>query len=278
MKKLAAVLLCVSICITISVFYPRHAACQDTIKICNCDTGVLDMEIFSMATEMTVTMSDLINECAYSAEKRKDFKSCVSILTKTWKEEGLIDCSEKRSIKNCARLFTPVKTVKYVDVLRYTGLWYQIASYINPFIGDLAGVTAEYTINPDGTVKVVNKGIFGGLDGIPVMLTGVARVVDEQTNAKLAVSFPPRITQESEYWIIELAKNYSYAIVTNSKRTSLFILNRTPRMEESLYQDIVSRLTMQCFDPEKIVRTLQPEEYNDNKSKAIQGKKSGRSK
>ena len=140
------------------------------------------------------------------------------------------------------------------------GLWYQIASYISPFIGELAGVTAEYSLNPDGTVKVVNKGIIGGLDGTPVMITGVARVVDEKTNAKLAVSFPPGITQESEYWIIELAEDYSYAIVTNSKRTSLFILNRTPTMEESLYQDIIFRLTMQCFDPEKIVRTLQPEE------------------
>ena len=39
----------------------------------------------------------------------------------------------------------PPETVKYVDVAQYLGLWYQIASYINPFIGDLAGVTAEYT-------------------------------------------------------------------------------------------------------------------------------------
>ena len=260
MKKLVAVLFCISLCITIAVLYPRHAACEETLQICNCDTGVIDMEIPSMGTEMTVTMSDLINECAYSSEKRNAFRRCVSKLTKTWKEEGLIDGRERRSIRQCARQFTPVKTVKYVDILRYTGLWYQIASYINPFIGELAGVTAEYTINPDGTVKVVNKGIIGGLDGSPAMITGVARVVDEKTNAKLAVSFPPGITQESEYWIIELAEDYSYAIVTNSKRTSLFILNRTSTMEESLYQDIIFRLTMQCFDPEKILRTLQPEE------------------
>jgi len=260
MKKLAAVLLCVSVCLTIAFLYPRHAACEETLEICNCDTGVLDMEIFSMATEMTVTMSDLIEECKSGAKNPGNFKSCVSKLTNTWKKDGLINGKEKGAIQSCASWFKPVKTVKYVDVVRYTGLWYQIASYISPFIGELAGVTAEYSLNPDGTVKVVNKGIIGGLDGIPVEIIGVARVVDKKTNAKLAVSFPPAIPQESEYWIIELAEDYSYAIVTNSTRSSLFILNRTPSMEESLYQDIIDRLTMQCFDPEEIVPTPQPEE------------------
>ena len=158
-------------------------------------------------------------------------------------------------------LMSPPKTVEYVDVARYTGLWYQIASYIIPNIGDLAGVTAEYTINQDGTVKVVNKGFVGDLDGTPVMIEGVARVVDEKTNAKLAVSFPEfGIIEESEYWIIELGEYYSYAVVTNSQRSSLFILNRRPTMEESVYQDIVDRLAMQCFDPEQIIKTPQIED------------------
>jgi apolipoprotein D and lipocalin family protein len=261
MKKLAAVLLCVSVCITIAVLFPRHAACEKTLQICNCDTGVLDMEIGSMGTEVTVTMSDLIDECAYSAKNPGKFKSCVSKLTNTWKKDGLINGKEKGAIQRCAKPFKPVKTVKYVDVVQYLGLWYQIAAYYNPRIPNLDGVTAQYSLNQDGTVKVVNKGFLGGLDGTPVQIEGVARVVDAKTNAKLAVSFPEfGITDESEYWIIELAEDYSYAIVTNSKRTSLFILNRTSTMEESLYQNIIFRLTMQCFDPDKIILTAQPEE------------------
>jgi len=261
MKKSAPVVLLLSLFVTIAVLCPRQAACEETLKICNCDTGVLDMEIFSMATEMSVTMSDLIKECEFGAKNPGNFKSCVSKLTNTWKEDGLITGREKGAIQRCARLFKPVKTVKYVDVERYTGVWYQIASYISPFIGFLAGVTAEYTINQDGTVKVINTGFAGGLDGTEVTIEGVARVVDKKTNAKLAVSFPEfGITDESEYWIIELAKDYSYAVVTNSKRSSLFILNRTPTMEQSFYQDLIFRLTMQCFDPEEIVPTPQPEE------------------
>ena len=160
-------------------------------------------------------------------------------------------------IIGCPRLLPP-ETVDYVNVCRYTGLWYQIASYINPNIGDLAGVTAEYTLNQDCTVKVVNKGFVGGLDGTPVMIEGVARVVEPATNAKLAVSFPKAgIPGESEYWIIELGEYYAYAVVTNSDRSSLFILNRRPTMDEETYQGIIDRLTRNGFDPEQIVKTLQ---------------------
>lgn len=161
------------------------------------------------------------------------------------------------AITGCPQMRPPA-TVDYVNVCRYTGLWYQIASYFNPTIGDLAGVTAEYTINQDCTVKVVNKGFVGGLDGTPVMIEGVARVVEPATNAKLAVSFPDfGITEESEYWIIELGEYYSYAVVTNSQRSSLFILNRRPTMDEAIYQGIIDRLSKNGFDPEQIVKTVQ---------------------
>ena len=155
----------------------------------------------------------------------------------------------------------PPETVHYVNVCRYTGLWYQIASYYNPAIGDLAGVTAEYSINQDCTVKVVNKGFLGGLDGTPVTIEGVARVVEPATNAKLAVRFtdPEVPGQEFEYWIIELGEYYSYAVVTNSERSSLFILNRRPTMDEATYQGIIDRLTKNGFDLEQIVKTVQIE-------------------
>ena len=261
MKKLAAVLFCVSLCITIAVFYPCLAACEEPLQICNCDTGVLDMEIPATATEMTVTMSALIEDCASGAKNLGNFQSCVSKLTIGWQKDGLITGREKGAIQICAAQFTPVETVDYVDVVQYLGLWYQIASYIDPRIGDLAGVTAEYSLNQDGTVKVVNKGLIGGLDGTPVMIEGVARVVDEETNSKLAVSFTnPAVEGEFEFWIIELAEDYSYAVVTNSGRSVLYIISRTPAMEESVYQAIIDRLAMNCFDLEKIILTPQPED------------------
>lgn len=261
MKNSVPVLLCLIACAALSAPYPCQATSAETIQICNCDTEVLDMEIYSMEAEMTATMSELIDACASGGLKIRAFRRCVSKLTRGWQLDGLIDSRQRRDIRRCSRRNRKIQTVDYVDVAQYLGLWYQIAAYIDPRIGDLAGVTAEYSLNPDGTVKVLNTGIIGGLDGTPIEIEGVARVVDAKTNAKLAVSFPDfGITDESDYWIIALGQGYSYAVVTNSRRSSLFILSRTPTMDESLYQLIIEQLVKRCFDPERIVRTVQPEE------------------
>jgi len=198
----------------------------------------MDVEI-----EDGLTMSDLIEECAFGAKNRGVFVSCVSKLTNKWKKDGLINGREKGAIQSCATRFKLTETVDYVDVERFTGLWYQIARYFNPAEGDLAGVTAEYTLNDDGTLGVLNRGLVGGLDGTPVMIEGVARVVDETTNAKLAVSFTnPAVEGEFEFWIIELGEYYSYAVISNSIKSTLYIISRTPTMEESVYQDIIDAM------------------------------------
>jgi apolipoprotein D and lipocalin family protein len=161
---------------------------------------------------------------------------------------------------SCPQMMPP-ETVDYVDVERFTGLWYQIARYYNPAEGDLAAVTAEYSLNDDGTVKVVNRGLVGDLDGSPVSIEGFARVVDTETNAKLAVKFTdPAVGEEFEFWIIELGEYYSYAVISNSMRSTLYIISRTPTMEESIYQEIIDSLTMKGFDPEEIVLTPQIDE------------------
>lgn len=163
-------------------------------------------------------------------------------------------------IIGCPQMMPP-ETVDYVDVERFTGVWYQIARYFNPAEGELAAVTAEYSLNDDGTVKVVNRGLVGGLDGDPVSIEGFARVVDTETNAKLAVSFTqPPVEGEFEFWIIELGEYYSYAVISNSTRSTLYIISRTPTMEESVYQDLIDRLAMRGFDPNSIVLTPQFDE------------------
>ena len=163
-------------------------------------------------------------------------------------------------IIGCPQMLPP-ETVDFVDIERFTGVWYQIARYFNPAEGELAAVTAEYSLNDDGTLGVLNSGRVGGLDGNPVTIEGFARVVDTETNAKLAISFTnPAVEGEFEFWIIELGEYYSYAVISNSTRSVLYIISRTPTMEESVYQDIIDRLAMQGFDPDSIVLTPQFEE------------------
>ncbi len=154
----------------------------------------------------------------------------------------------------------PPKTVDYVDLERYAGLWYEIARYDTPFDEDAVAVTAEYTLNDDGTVSVLNKGRVGSLDGPPTSIEGIARVVDTRTNSKLAVRFfRPEIEKfEFAYWIIELGEEYDYSVVSNPTRSVLYILCRTSTMDDQLYNDLVARLAKRGFDPDRIELTPQP--------------------
>ena len=156
--------------------------------------------------------------------------------------------------------FNPPQTVASVDLDRYVGLWYQVAGYPFGPSADLVGITAEYTANDDGTIQVVNRGFEGGFDGPEDTIVGTARVVDEETNAKLAVSFGSVLGGlfEGQYWIIDLdEENYSYAVVSDSFRTTLFILSRTPTMDQEVYDGILSRLEEQGFKLGRIVQIPQ---------------------
>ena len=153
-----------------------------------------------------------------------------------------------------------IQTVDYVDVPRYMGLWYQIASNPTEFSGDLVGVTAEYSLREDGVVDVKNSGFLGSFAGPLIQIEGEAVVFDTETNASLIVNFPgqPQST-EPNYLIVILDEiDYQYAVVTNPMGESLFILNRSPQMDEDLYQNILSHLEAVGIDTSLLVLTPQP--------------------
>ena len=69
-----------------------------------------------------------------------------------------------------------VQTVQRVDLTRYLGLWYQPLGYSLPFTAGLVGITADYGLNPDGTVSVHNRGFRGSCTGPVSEITGIATV------------------------------------------------------------------------------------------------------
>lgn len=149
------------------------------------------------------------------------------------------------SLSGCPSYGPRPQTVAYVDLEKYAGLWYEIASNPVFFNKDLVGVTAEYTLRDDGKVGVLNRGYEGSLDGPEKSITGSARVVDKETNSKLTVRFnqPFGFLFEGEYWIVLLDDvNYEYAVVTDSRQFTLFVLSRTPDMDGALYDEIIAAL------------------------------------
>ncbi|MGB5294978.1 MAG: lipocalin family protein, partial [Thermoanaerobaculia bacterium] len=84
---------------------------------------------------------------------------------------------------------TPLQVVENVDLDRYLGTWFEIASYPAWFAKNCTGVTAEYSLREGGGISVVNRCYKGALDGKLKEARGRAKVVDPETNAKLKVSF-----------------------------------------------------------------------------------------
>ena len=113
--------------------------------------------------------------------------------------------------------------------------------------------SATYTLRSDGTIEVLNQCRKGSPDGEISSTRGKAWVVDKETNAKLKVSFFWPFS--GDYWVIDLGENYDYAVVGHPNRKYLWILSRTPQMEESLYQRILERLRHQSYDLSKLIYT-----------------------
>ena len=161
-------------------------------------------------------------------------------------------------VVGCGAFSPPLDVVESVDLTQYAGKWYEIASYPTPFQAGCTGTTAEYTLQDDGTVRVVNTCNTGSLDGPVNRIEGTARVPDPAVSAKLKVSFFAPF--EADYWIIDLGPNYEYAVVGTPSRLFLWILSRTPTLDEATYEEVLGRLPAKGYDPSKLVRTVQPDQ------------------
>ena len=152
----------------------------------------------------------------------------------------------------------PLQTVDYVDVQRYLGTWYEIASFPQRFHKGCTATTATYSLRDDGQINVLNKCHKDSLDGRLKTAKGRARIVDAETNAKLEVSFFRPFW--GDYWIIDLGDDYEYAVVGHPGRDYLWILSRTPQMDDATYHEILKRLEAQGYETERLDVTLQPDQ------------------
>lgn len=145
--------------------------------------------------------------------------------------------------------------VPAVDLSRYVGQWYEIARLPNRFQKKCAdSVTANYTLRSDGGIKVVNR--CRKPSGEFTTATGKAKIVDKKTNAKLKVTFFWPFY--GKYWILDLGPNYEYAVVGEPGRDYLWILSRTPQIDEALYEQLLAKMQARGFDTTRMIRTAHP--------------------
>ncbi len=147
-------------------------------------------------------------------------------------------------------------TVEKVEVNRYLGTWYEIASFPQSFQKGCTATTATYSLRADGDLDVLNQCHLEKVDGELKVANGRARVVDKVTNAQLEVSFFRPFW--GDYWIIELEPEYQYAVVGHPGRDYLWILSRTPTMDPARYDAILERLTARGYEIDRLNKTPQP--------------------
>ena len=153
----------------------------------------------------------------------------------------------------------PVTTVDHVDLQKYAGTWYEIAKIPNSFQDQCVGnTTAAYSLNDDGSIKVVNKckDDEGDMDSAE----GLANVVDTKSNSKLEVSFVSIFGIHlfwGDYWIIGLPDDYSYAVIGTPNRKYGWILSRTPQLSEEKLNEAYDILRKNGYNPKDFVVTPQ---------------------
>jgi apolipoprotein D and lipocalin family protein len=156
----------------------------------------------------------------------------------------------------------PLDVVPSVDLQRYTGTWYEIARLPNRFQSQCVGdVTATYTLLDDGDIKVVNR--CRKENGEMAEAEGRAkRAGGTEPNTKLKVRFAPAFLSFlsfvwGDYWIIDLATDYSYAVVGEPARKYFWVLSRKPVMDEATLQEILGRAKQKGYDLAGLIRTKQ---------------------
>jgi apolipoprotein D and lipocalin family protein len=149
----------------------------------------------------------------------------------------------------------PPQPAKAVELDRYLGKWYEVARYDMRFEKGCEGVTAEYSKRTDGMIRVLNTCRQGALDGPIKTAEGKAKIVDTTTNAKLKVSFFGPFF--GDYWVLDRADDYSWAIVGEGSGKYLWLLSRrvpSPADREAL----TARAKALGYDVGMLRQTKQP--------------------
>jgi len=156
----------------------------------------------------------------------------------------------------------PLRVVPKVDLPRYAGQWYEIARLPNRFQKQCAGeVIANYTLRPDGNITVLNRCRLE--NGKQIQAEGLARLSGKgRPNSMLKVRFAPAFLSFipqvwGDYQIIALSGDYTHAVVGDAGREYLWILSRSPRMDESTFNRLSEEAKAQGFNVSLFQKTRQ---------------------
>lgn len=164
-------------------------------------------------------------------------------------------------LSGCASSLPPLKTVEKIDLPRFMGSWYVIAC-IPTFIETNAYNAIEaYQLEPNGTVDTVFTFKKGSFDGPAKRYNPRGFVFDRVNNSTWGMRFVWPF--KSEFLITYLAPDYSQTVIARSKRDYVWIMARTPQIPDADYQRLLTELTNQGYDINKLRKV--PQRWPDQK-------------
>jgi len=154
-------------------------------------------------------------------------------------------------LSSCMGVPDGVKPVQDFEIERYLGTWYEIARLDHSFERGLSSVTAEYSMRDGGGVRVMNRG-FKDDSGKWKEAEGKAYFVDDETLGMLKVSFFGPFY--GAYNVIALDKqDYQWSLVAGANTKYLWILSRTPELEQSIVDQLLAKAESHGFKTDELI-------------------------
>lgn len=154
-------------------------------------------------------------------------------------------------LSGCTGIPENVKPVGDFKIEQYMGKWYEIARLDHSFERDLSRVTADYSFHDDGGVRVVNRG-YSEKEKTWKEAIGKAYFVEKQDQGYLKVSFFGPFF--GSYVIFDLDhEGYQYSLVCGPNRSYLWLLARSPRIEQKLLDSLIAKAAALNFDTSKLI-------------------------
>lgn len=152
-------------------------------------------------------------------------------------------------LSGCVAIPEGLSVVQNFDASRYTGKWYEIVRLDHSFERGLSQVSATYSANPDGTIKVINRG-YNAAKSRWQEAEGLAKFTGERSAGALKVSFFGPFY--GSYNVIELDPDYQWALIAGPNRDYLWLLARTPTLPAETREPLLNRARALGFSLEKL--------------------------
>lgn len=152
---------------------------------------------------------------------------------------------------------TPPPTVESVDLERYAGEWFELGRLPVFYQRDDERAVARYSPRPDGKVDVFNTAI--ALHGSQRSVIGIAEPIPQSGNSKLRVKIEKwpatwiPVSAQGNYWILDLAPDYSYALVGTPDRRFLWLLSRSPEPNTAVITAMIKRASALGYDTSRLI-------------------------